>query len=55
MYFYNPIGVVIAFVFALIGLLFVVTGVVTFNVIGLLVGPVWCYGAYCLLRDALNQ
>lgn len=55
MYFYTPVGVIIAFFFALIGLLFVVTGVVTFNVIGLLVGPVWCYGAYYLLRDSINQ
>lgn len=55
MYFYNPVGVYTAFFFALIGLLFVVTGVVTFNVISLLMGPVWCYGAYCLLRDSLNR
>jgi len=55
MYFYNLVGVYTAFFFALIGLLFVVTGVVTFNVIGLLMGPVWCYGAYCLLRDSLNR
>lgn len=55
MYFYNPIGVSAAFIFALIGLIFVVTGVATFNVVGLVVGPVWCYAAYCLLRDSINQ
>lgn len=55
MYFYNPVGVITAFLFALIGLIFVVTGVVTFNIVSLVVGPVWCYGAYTLLRDSINQ
>ena len=55
MYFYNPIGVIVAFFFALVGLMFVVTGVVTFNVIGIVVGPVWCYGGYRLLSDSINQ
>lgn len=55
MYFYNPLGVIVAFFFALIGLMFFVTGVVTFNVIGIVVGPVWCYGGYRLLRDSINQ
>lgn len=55
MYFYNPVGVGAAFICALIGLIFVATGVVTLNIVGLLVGPVWCYGAYRLLRDSINQ
>ena len=55
MYFYNPIGVIVAFFFALVGLMFVITGVVTFNVIGIVVGPVWCYGGYRLLYDSINQ
>lgn len=55
MYFYNPIGVIVAFFFALVGLMFVITGVVTFNVIGIIVGPVWCYGGYRLLCDSINQ
>nr|DAX33011.1 MAG TPA: hypothetical protein [Caudoviricetes sp.] len=55
MYFYNPIGVIVAFFFALVGLMFVITGVVTFNVIGIVVGPVWCYGGYRLLCDSINQ
>ena len=54
MYFYNPVGVIAAFFFALIGLIFVVTGVVTLNIVGIVVGPVWCYGAYTLLRDSLK-
>lgn len=55
MYFYNPIGVIVAFFFALVGLMFVITGVVTFNVIGIVVGPVWCYGGYRLLCGSINQ
>lgn len=55
MYFYNPIGVSAAFICALIGLLFVVTGVVTLNVVGLIVGPAWCYAAYALLRNSIDQ
>lgn len=54
MFYYNPAGMVFAFLFALIGFIFVVIGVVTFNIVGLVVGPVWCYAAYCLLRDSLK-
>lgn len=54
MYFYNPIGVIVAFFFALVGIMFVITGVVTFNVIGIVVGPVWCYGGCRLLCDSIN-